>query len=778
MEAYCVKCKGKREMAEPTAVFTKQAVCGTKGRCAVCGTGVYRMGRTPAHDGLIPPVAVPRAGAKRVVRRRVGKLVIVESPAKARTIGKFLGKGYSVKASLGHVRDLLRSQLSVDVTNNFAPKYRIMSDRLALVKELRQDAAAAAEIYLATDLDREGEAIAWHLGEALKVEPERVRRVVFHEITKTAIKNAFENPREINSNLIDAQQARRILDRLVGYSLSPLLWAKIRGRLSAGRVQSVAVRLVVDREREIDQFEPVEYWTLHAELSKLAETSEKIFSAALHTIGGQRVGRDKDVPLDTQAALEPVLKDLEHAAWSVSNVKRGERKRNPAPPFTTSTLQQDASRRLGYTARRTMAVAQSLYEGVDLAGNGSVGLITYMRTDSLNVAAEAQAEVRELVTERYGADSLPATAPMYKTKAKGAQEAHEAIRPTSVMRTPEQVQADLTRDQFRLYQLIWRRLVASQMLPAIYETVAAEIDAAAQNQNYGFRASGSLLRFPGFLQVYEETVDEDAQTEEDETEVPPLETGDALQLQKLLPEQHFTQPPPRFTEASLIKVLEENGIGRPSTYAPTITTIQARGYVLSESRRLMPTAIGIQVTDMLMEHFSDVLDVSFTKKMEEELDAIAEGERQWVPVIGEFYGPFAKQVERAQAEIEVVPQVPEYVDKDCPKCSQRLLVRYGRYGKFVACSGFPDCRHVEPLLEKIGVPCPTCTADLVERRTRKGRSFFGCIKYPECEWTSWKRPLSTPCPDCKGMLVQSSKTKSTCLECKAVALLQISEAVA
>ena len=778
MEAYCVKCKGKREMAEPTAVFTKQAVCGTKGRCAVCGTGVYRMGRTPAHDGLVPPVAVPRAGAKRVVRRRIGKLVIVESPAKARTIGKFLGKGYSVKASLGHVRDLLRSQLSVDVTNNFTPKYRIMSDRLALVKELRQDAAAAAEIYLATDLDREGEAIAWHLGEALKVEPERVRRVVFHEITKTAIKNAFENPREINSNLIDAQQARRILDRLVGYSLSPLLWAKIRGRLSAGRVQSVAVRLVVDREREIDQFEPVEYWTLHAELSKLAETSEKIFSAALHTIGGQRVGRDKDVPLDTQAALEPVLKDLEHAAWSVSNVKRGERKRNPAPPFTTSTLQQDASRRLGYTARRTMAVAQSLYEGVDLAGNGSVGLITYMRTDSLNVAAEAQAEVRELVTERYGADSLPATAPMYKTKAKGAQEAHEAIRPTSAMRTPEQVQADLTRDQFRLYQLIWRRLVASQMLPAIYETVAAEIDAAAQNQNYGFRASGSLLRFPGFLQVYEETVDEDAQTEEDETEVPPLETGDALQLHKLLPEQHFTQPPPRFTEASLIKVLEENGIGRPSTYAPTITTIQARGYVLSESRRLMPTAIGIQVTDMLMEHFSDVLDVSFTKKMEEELDAIAEGERQWVPVIGEFYGPFAKQVERAQAEIEVVPQVPEYVDKDCPKCSQRLLVRYGRYGKFVACSGFPDCRHVEPLLEKIGVPCPTCTADLVERRTRKGRSFFGCIKYPECEWTSWKRPLSTPCPDCKGMLVQSSKTKSTCLECKAVALLQISEAVA
>ena len=778
MEAYCVKCKGKREMAEPTAVFTKQAVCGTKGRCAVCGTGVYRMGRTPAHDGLVPPVAVPRAGAKRVVRRRVGKLVIVESPAKARTIGKFLGKGYSVKASLGHVRDLLRSQLSVDVTNNFTPKYRIMSDRLALVKELRQDAAAAAEIYLATDLDREGEAIAWHLGEALKVEPERVRRVVFHEITKTAIKNAFENPREINSNLIDAQQARRILDRLVGYSLSPLLWAKIRGRLSAGRVQSVAVRLVVDREREIDQFEPVEYWTLHAELSKLAETSEKIFSAALHTIGGQRVGRDKDVPLDTQAALEPVLKDLEHAAWSVSNVKRGERKRNPAPPFTTSTLQQDASRRLGYTARRTMAVAQSLYEGVDLAGNGSVGLITYMRTDSLNVAAEAQAEVRELVTERYGADSLPATAPMFKTKAKGAQEAHEAIRPTSAMRTPEQVQADLTRDQFRLYQLIWRRLVASQMLPAIYETVAAEIDAAAQNQTYGFRASGSLLRFPGFLQVYEESADEDAQVDEPETDVPPLETGDALQLQKLLPEQHFTQPPPRFTEASLIKVLEENGIGRPSTYAPTITTIQARGYVLSESRRLMPTAIGIQVTDMLMEHFSDVLDVSFTKKMEEELDAIAEGERQWVPVIGEFYGPFAKQVERAQAEIEVVPQVPEYVDKDCPKCSQRLLVRYGRYGKFVACSGFPDCRHVEPLLEKIGVPCPTCTADLVERRTRKGRSFFGCIKYPECEWTSWKRPLSTPCPDCKGMLVQSSKTKSTCLECKAVALLQISEAVA
>ena len=778
MEAYCVKCKAKCEIAETEAVFTKQAVAGTKGRCSVCGTGVYRMGRTPAHEGMVPPVAVPRASAKRAKAARSGKLVIVESPAKARTISKFLGKGYSVKASLGHVRDLLRSQLSVDVTNNSTPKYRIMSDRLALVKELRKDAAAAEEIYLATDLDREGEAIAWHLGEALKVEPERVRRVVFHEITKTAIKKAFEHPREINSNLIDAQQARRILDRLVGYSLSPLLWAKIRGRLSAGRVQSVAVRLVVDREREIDQFEPEEYWTLHAELSKAADASPKIFSAALHNIGGKRVGRDKDVPLSTQAALVPVLKDLEQAAWSVANVKRGERKRNPAPPFTTSTMQQDASRRLGYTARRTMAVAQSLYEGVDLAGNGSVGLITYMRTDSLNVAAEAQAEVRQLVTERYGADSLPVTAPQYKTKSKGAQEAHEAVRPTSVMRTPEQVQADLTRDQFRLYQLIWRRMVGSQMLPAIYDTVAAEIDAAAQSETYGFRASGSLLRSPGFLQVYEESADEDAQVDEPETDVPLLDAGDALQLQKLLPEQHFTQPPPRFTEASLIKILEENGIGRPSTYAPTISTIQARGYVLSESRRLMPTAIGIQVTDMLMEHFSDVLDVSFTRKMEEELDAIAEGERNWVPVIGGFYGPFAKQVELAQAEIEVIPQVPEYLDKDCPKCSQRLLVRYGRYGKFVACSGFPDCRHVEPLLEKINVACPTCTADLVERRTRKGRTFFGCIRYPECEWTSWKRPLATPCPDCNGMLVQSSKNKTSCLECKAVAMLLVPETAA
>ncbi|MCS6909168.1 MAG: type I DNA topoisomerase [Anaerolineales bacterium] len=774
MEAYCVKCKTKRELTEPQAVFTAGGAPATKGKCPVCGTALFRMGLTEAHAGLPKPEKVARPNAKKngngYTGPRSGKLVIVESPAKAKTVGRFLGKGYTVRASIGHVRDLLKSTLSVDVDNNFEPKYRVPNEKKEIVKQLKAEAARAEEIYLATDPDREGEAISWHLLEAAEIDRERARRVVFHEITESAIKEAFSHPRSISMDLVNAQQTRRILDRLVGYPLSQLLWKKVRGRLSAGRVQSVAVRLIVDREREIEAFVPKEYWSIEAELAKAQPDGQvplRPFRARLVRVGDQDVGTGEDCLLKTESQVQALLADLQPARYWVSKVKSGERRRNPAPPFTTSTLQQEASRRLGFTARRTMATAQELYEGIEIGQGQAVGLITYMRTDSTTVSAQAQQEAREFIGARYGPEYLPAEPPQYKTRSKGAQEAHEAIRPTLVAREPKAIAEFLTKDQLKLYTLIWQRFVASQMTPAIYDTIA--VDIAAQNkQAYLFRVTGSAVKFPGFLVVYEEARDEDAAVEEeaDFKFIPPLSVDEALNLVRLLPEQHFTQPPPRYTEASLVKALEEYGIGRPSTYAPVLSTIQQRGYVVKEDKRLLPTEMGITVNDLLVQRFPEIVDVSFTARMEEELDEVAEGRREWRSVLHEFWGPFSREVKAAEADMPAVSAEPEYVGRDCPKCGKPLIFRRGRFGRFVGCSGFPACRHTEPWFEKVGVLCPKDGGELVERKTKKGRVFYGCANYPQCDFTSWRKPLPQPCPNCGGLLVAANKNQAQCLKCE------------
>jgi DNA topoisomerase I len=757
LEAYCVKCRTKREMQNPQPEFTATGAPGTRGTCPVCGTTLFRMGRTEAHEGMAAPEG---SGSRRKQAKRSGKLVIVESPAKARTVGRFLGKGYTVKASVGHVRDLLRSQLSVDVENDFTPKYRVPNEKRQVVKEIKSLAQSAEEIFLATDPDREGEAIAWHLRESAELDPKSTHRVVFHEITEPAVAEAFAHPRDINMDLVDAQQARRVLDRLVGYHLSPLLWRKVRGRLSAGRVQSVALRLVVEREREIDAFVPEEYWSIEAEFQP--EGRQDTFIAKLARVDGQ------EPVLGTEVEVQPILADMEAAAYAITKVKRGERKRNPLAPFTTSTLQQEASRRLGFTARRTMALAQQLYEGIDVGEGGSVGLITYMRTDSTNIAESAQNEAREFIANRYGNKFMPAEAPKYRTKSRGAQEAHEAIRPTSVLRQPESIRQHLDRNQFRLYQLIWQRFLASQMSAAIYDTLTVEVTGKSVGHEYLLRASGSTIRFQGFLIVYEESKDEDlAAPEEEDVRIPPdLLEGQPQKLVRLIPAQHFTQPPPRYTEASLVRTLEENGIGRPSTYAPILGTLQQRGYVNRDGKRLIPTETGMLVNDLLIEHFPDILDVGFTSRMEEDLDRIASGNERWVSIVNEFYGPFAKDVQRAEEKMPEVKADLEPIGRACPECGHDLVIRWGRYGKFISCSNFPNCRFTEPWLEKIGVNCPKDGGEIVERKTRKGRIFYGCANYPECDFTSWKLPLPSPCPECGGLLVVMNKTTAQCLQCE------------
>jgi DNA topoisomerase-1 len=732
---------------------------------------MYRTGRTEAHEGLTPPAAVER------VSKRNGKLVIVESPAKARTVGRFLGKGYTVKASVGHVRDLLRSQLSVDVDHNFEPKYRVPNEKKEVVKELKGLAQKAEEIYLATDPDREGEAIAWHLIEAANIDPKISRRVVFHEITESAISDAFSHPRDINMDLVDAQQARRVLDRLVGYSISPILWEKVRGRLSAGRVQSVALRVLVEREREIDAFEPQEYWTIAAELKPAKGRTSYI--ARLVKID------ENDPDLKDEASAKTIVADMEQAVYTIQKIKRGERRRKPSAPFITSSLQQEASRRLGYTAKRTMALAQQLYEGLDVGEGGSTGLITYMRTDSTNLAEQAVAEARQYIQAVYGADFMPPTAPQYKTRAKGAQEAHEAIRPTSVNRNPEKVKEYLSRDQFRLYQLIWQRFLASQMEAAIYDTMSVEINGVSPDNGsaghvYGLRASGSTIRFPGFLTLYEDAHDEDLKTEEDdEVRIPPgLEEGQRQNLVRVIPEQHFTQPPPRFTEASLVQVLEEYGIGRPSTYAPILSTIQERGYVVRDGKRLIPTETGFLVNDLVVEHFPDIVDMQFTANMEADLDQISTGDARWPDVIRTFYDSFAPEVAKAQAEMPATKTEPEKVGRACPECGHDLVIRWGRFGKFISCSNFPDCRYTEPWLEKIGVKCPEDGGDVVLRKTRKNRVFYGCSNYPTCQFTSWKRPIQTPCPKCGGLMVIANKREVQCTKCEETYLAEQIEEIA
>ena len=783
---YCLKCKDKRPILSPTPEWAANGSPGTRGKCPVCGGTIYKQGHTPAHDGLPkPPKAVSKAPARgnktkkgsapsKSANGRGDKLVVVESPAKAKTIGRYLGRGYVVKSSLGHVRDLLKSRLSVDIENNYAPEYRVPNEKRALVKELKEAAARSSEIYLATDPDREGEAIAWHVMEAAEMDPLRTKRVVFQEITQTAIRAAFDHPREIDMDRVEAQQARRVLDRLVGYQLSPLLWRKIHGRLSAGRVQSVAVRLVVEREREIDAFDSEEYWTIDAELSQTKfrvdprgnGNRRPYFIGRLHRINGQELN------LASEAAVAPHLDALSKAHWEVGEVNLGTRTRRPAAPFTTSTLQQEASRKLGLGTTKTMRIAQELYEGVNI-GEGDTGLITYMRTDSVTVAGVAQEQAREYIHATFGRDYLPEKPPVYKTRSKTAQEAHEAIRPTSVDRTPAALKPHLSKDQYRLYKLIWDRFVASQMAPALYDTVSAEIWAGlvatpATKRPYLFRASGSTLTFRGFLAVYgAEDPDEDGDEDPNAPQIPSdLLAGEPIDLLEILPEQHFTQPPPRYSEASLVKALEEHGIGRPSTYASIISTIQARGYVDQDQKRLRPTEIGAIVNDMLVQYFPDVVSVDFTARLEDELDEIAEG-KAWVPVINDFYQKFARDLAVAD---EGLPKLdlkkePEFVGRDCPLSGHPLVYRQGRFGRFIGCSHYPHCRFTEQILIKVGVKCPTCGNDLIEKRTKRGRVFFGCSNYPECEWTSWKRPIPQPCPVCFGVMVQENKDTAKCTVC-------------
>ncbi|MCS6834612.1 MAG: type I DNA topoisomerase [Anaerolineae bacterium] len=787
-QAYCVKCKAKRDMLQPQAAFNALGRPITKGTCAVCGTSLTLIGKTVAHESLEPPVVSARHKADKIAksdkkpskranktavssksqsprgtksakaktsskkevskpktsrakRTSIGKLVIVESPAKARTVGSFLGQGYTVLASKGHVRDLLVTQLSVDVENDFEPKYRVLNEKRQTVAELKAAAQAAEEVYLATDPDREGEAIAWHLMHAADIPQEKTRRVVFHEITDQAVAEAFAHPRDIDSNLVNAQQARRILDRLVGYNVTELLWEKVRGRLSAGRVQSIALRMVVDREREIEAFVPREYWTIDVSLAKQTTNGKAAepFIAHLSKIDGQ------EAELNSAEQVQPHVDALERCTYQVEEVKLGTRQRKPSPPFTTSTLQQEASRRLGFSTSRTMRIAQELYEGIEIGQRQIVGLITYMRTDSLNVSETAQAEARNYILQRFGADYAPETPPKYKTKAKGAQEAHEAIRPTSLGRAPDSLKNFLNKDQLRLYKLIWERFVASQMSPALYDTMRVDISAQADGTpRYELRTSGSRIKFAGFLALYEDTRDEDAVIDQDEGRIlPQLSAGEMLDKRAVLPEQHFTQPPPRYTEASLVKALEENGIGRPSTYVPTVAVIQDRDYVTKVDKRLVPTETGKIVADLLKEYFADVMDYQFTARMEAQLDDIAEGDGVWKPMLREFYTPFHSQLEHARLSMPKVKQ-DELIGRDCPSCGSPLVMKYGRWGKFIGCSTYPACRYTEQYVEKLGIACPKCGAsdggELVQRKTKRGRTFYGCSRYPFCDFSTWKLP--------------------------------------
>jgi DNA topoisomerase-1 len=714
------------------------------------------MGRTDAHAGLTPPENTKRKSKKEKPRK--GKLVIVESPAKARTIGRYLGDDYRVMASVGHIRDLLKSKLSVDIENNFDPTYRVPNDKRKVIKDLKKAGKEAEEIFLATDLDREGEAIAWHLLEAAELEPERTKRVTFHEITSSAIQEAFANPVDINMDLVNAQQGRRIVDRLVGFQISDILRAKVLGSLTAGRVQSVALRLIVDREREINAFIPVEYWSVEAELCpESCHPDEVTYIAKLTHMDG------KKFQISSKEILDPILLDMEKARYEVRKIRRGKRVRQPYPPFITSTLQQDAFRQLNFSTRKTMTIAQQLYQGIDVGNGGETGLITYMRTDSTNVSDQAQNAAREFIGSKYGQDYIPSEAPRYKTKAKGAQEAHEAIRPTSVTRTPKSIKSFLSGSQYKLYKLIWQRFIASQMSPAVYNTISVIVGADGMEHVYVLRASGSKIIFQGFLKVYYRANGRSNQAEKDLERIPDdLKEEQQQQLINLDPEQHFTKPPARFSEASLVSALEEYGIGRPSTYAPIMGKLVQRGYVVKDGRRLLPTEIGLIVNDLVSGYFQSIVDVGFTAEMEEELDLIASGGEEWQDVVGEFYRPFSEQLRFAEQEM---PEVRIPVGRDCPECGHELILKSGRFGLFVSCSDYPTCSHTEPHLEKIGVVCPLDGGDLVERRTKKGRLFYGCENFPDCEFSSWKKPLPVPCPSCGGLLVVAKKNHAKCSAC-------------
>ena len=774
---------------------------------------------TKAAGGKATRATAARSRASGGLGRTAGKrLVIVESPAKARTVGQILGSRYVVTASQGHVRDLPKSKMGVDLENEFQPTYVTMRDKMPLVKEIKRAGDEAADIYLATDPDREGEAISWHLQTAAgwdKLDGKAPKRVVFHEITKDAVEEAFQHPREIDMKLVNAQQARRILDRLVGYQISPLLAKRVQRGLSAGRVQSVALKLVTDREKEIAAFVPEESWTLDAQLHKSADPAIRpnLFPASLHSIKGSR--RRLTIGVEEEArAYEAELKD---AAYTVADVRKREVRQRPAAPFTTSTLQQEAGRKLRFTAQRTMAVAQQLYEGLAVGSEGSVGLITYMRTDSTQVAETAVQEARQYIRGKYGKEYLPDKPRSYRTRTKAAQEAHEAIRPTSIARTPDSLKDHLSAEQFRLYGLIWARMLASQMADARSDATTVNIDSACQPQADGqegrvfnFRATGSVLKFPGFRTLYLEGRDE-GDAEENSNSLPELAQGDTLNCNLLEANQHFTQPPPRFTEATLVKAMEERGIGRPSTYAPTIGVLLARNYVNKENNSLHPTHLGATVSDLLAQFFIDIMNPDFTAQMEEKLDEVSQGERDWVPMLQEFYAPFAEELLNANENMPRVKPDDEATDEVCENCGLPMVIKTGRFGRFMACTGYPQCRTTRQLKEdgneaaadvetdevceqcgkpmvlktgrygkfiacsnyptcknthpmKTGAACPTCGGDLVERGSRRG-AFFGCSNYPECKYTSNRRPLPDPCPECQGLMVVNRDGSHACTVC-------------
>jgi DNA topoisomerase-1 len=688
-------------------------------------------------------------------------LVIVESPAKARTLARILGRSYSLKASMGHIRDLPKSRLGVDIENGFNPKYVVPRPKGRVVKELREAAKTASTVYLATDPDREGEAIAWHLTEVTRVGRKPYRRVVFHEITEAAIKHAFKTTRAIDMGLVDAQQARRILDRLVGYKISPLLWRKVRRGLSAGRVQSVALRIIVEREREISRFTPEEYWIIEAELNKKGVLDTPSFRARFIGLAdGARL------EVRNQEEASEICDVLKEAGYRVVKVTIKKVTRQPAPPFITSTLQQEAWRKLRFSAKQTMAIAQQLYEGLPIGDEGSVGLITYMRTDSPRVSRAALAETREFITTRYGAEYLPPHARSF-TAVKGAQEAHEAIRPTKVWREPSLVKQYLSTAQSRLYQLIWQRMVASQMQAALFENTTVDIEAKhpASSTKYLFRTQSSVNTFPGFMILYTAGRDEDEAEDRKGSLLPQLEKGDSLELLGLFPEQRFTQPPPRFTEATLIKTLEQWGIGRPSTYAPILSTIQEREYVTKVKGCFEPTELGFVVTDLLTRHFPNIVNIEFTAQMEEELDEIADKKREWVNVVQGFYTPFEKSLESASRLMDRVKLADELTEEACPQCGKPLVVKTGRYGKFLACSGYPDCKFTKSHQVRTGVSCPECGSELVERISRKKRTFYGCSNYPNCQFATNQKPLPRPCPRCGGLLTQYRGKWEKCAKC-------------
>lgn len=674
-------------------------------------------------------------------------LVIVESPAKAKTISKYLGKNYTVEASMGHVRDLPKSKLGVDIEDNFTPKYITIRGKGELIAKLKKAAKKADKIYLATDPDREGEAISWHLANILKISEDETCRIVFNEITKGAVKESIKGARKINLNLVDAQQARRVLDRLVGYEISPILWKNVKWGLSAGRVQSAALKLICDKEEEIKAFEPKEYWTVDCVLKK----ERKKFPIKLTKY------ENKKIEISNENEANKVISDLKENEYRVEKVKKGSRLKNPLPPFITSTLQQEAAKKLNFITKRTMSIAQALYEGVDVKGFGTVGLITYMRTDSVRISEEAQGRAIEFIKESYGEEYIPEKLRVYKGK-KNIQDAHEAIRPSHIEITPEIAKANLTPEQYKLYSLIWKRFIASQMASCALNTNSIDI----ANGKYTFKASGSTIKFDGFMKVYDYT------TEDDENDVllPSLEEGEVLEPSSVEGKQHFTQPPARYTEASFVKLLEEKGIGRPSTYVPTISTLLSREYVIREKKNLIPTELGFIVNNIMSDYFKQIVDVDFTAGMERKLDNIEEGNEEWKKVVGEFFEPLQVAIEKAEKEISKVVIEDKVSDVPCDKCGRMMVIKKGRYGTFLACPGYPECKNAKPIVEELDVPCPKCGGKILAKRSKKGKKFFGCSNYPNCDFVSWNEPIKEPCPKCGSyMTMKFSKTKGNYAVC-------------